>query len=822
MVVTDSLFSFSPLNSQYNSDHLTMLIATNTIRRILLLNSILPVLTTSPKICALTIPGSTRVDGYTVCITYRDVNNAFHEARRKVGLRTPVPRDASDPVLGILGLALQETTRILAERFRLSGDEIHSALPRIDTSLTEVADYCPEFLRSQKQCRPTRYRRHDGGCNNLRHSTWGAARTPFKRLLQPEYADGISELRQGLDGFPLPPARAVSSRVHKDFSKEHDHIVTIMFVAWGQLIDHDLTLTAETKDPITRRDLECCGTGVKHPNCLPAEVPHDDPFYKHYHQRCISILRSLAGARSDCRLGSRVQINSLTSYMDANFVYGSSYRKADSIRELQGGFMKTVDLFKSLGLKPILPPKIEQPDDGCIRPTPNQFCFLAGDNRVNEQLALGVLHTVFVRVHNLYAERLAAINPHWDDETIYQETRHIMAAVVQHITYAEFLPRLLGPTAMERYGLNLKYEGYSNDYDPEVDVSIPASFATAAFRFGHSLLPQSIERRSVNHHIIGERRLSEMLQQPYDLYQPGLTDEYIIGMSDQLAQAMDDSVTEEVTNHLFQEPRQHFGKDLATINIVRAREHGVPSFYKYRQLCGLDLMNDWIDMIPNFRNSTINHYLDLYSHPEDIDLWSAGVAEVPEKGSMVGPTFTCIIAKTFRDLKRGDRFWYENRGWPSSFTPEQLAEIRKIRLSRLLCDGGDNIQTLQLKAMEIPDYEENPRLSCKGTALPSIDLSLWKDYSSRKEPFINEDLDSVVINSEELLQEDNEEFHPVNFGLLNTKDGKPIIVPELDKVIQELVDSNNTKHVFLNSETIKNRPQTSFHKNNKVPYKSWG
>lgn len=40
-----------------------------------------------------------------------------------------------------------------------------------------------------------------------------------------------------------------------------------------------------------------------------------------------------------------------------------------------------------------------------------------------------------------------------------------------------------------------------------------------------------------------------MLQQPYDLYQPGLTDEYIIGMSDQLAQAMDDSVTEEVSKY---------------------------------------------------------------------------------------------------------------------------------------------------------------------------------------------------------------------------------------------------------------------------------
>ena len=76
--------------------------------------------------------------------------------------------------------------------------------------------------------------------------------------------------------------------------------------------------------------------------------------------------------------GSRVQINSLTSYIDANFMYGSNYRTADSLRLLRDGLMRTSNIFEHLGLKPLLPPKTFQPDDGCIRPNPEIFCFLAG------------------------------------------------------------------------------------------------------------------------------------------------------------------------------------------------------------------------------------------------------------------------------------------------------------------------------------------------------------------------------------------------------------------------------------------------------------
>lgn len=43
-----------------------------------------------------------------------------------------------------------------------------------------------------------------------------------------------------------------------------------------------------------------------------------------------------------------------------------------------------------------------------------------GDNRVNEQIALGVFHTLAVREHNNIASKLANINPLWSDEKLYQ------------------------------------------------------------------------------------------------------------------------------------------------------------------------------------------------------------------------------------------------------------------------------------------------------------------------------------------------------------------------------------------------------------------
>lgn len=67
-----------------------------------------------------------------------------------------------------------------------------------------------------------------------------------------------------------------------------------------------------------------------------------------------------------------------------------------------------------------------------------------GDARMNQNPQLTILHIIMLREHNRVADYLQAINPHWNDETVFQEARRIVIAQHQHISYYEWLPIFLG------------------------------------------------------------------------------------------------------------------------------------------------------------------------------------------------------------------------------------------------------------------------------------------------------------------------------------------------------------------------------------------
>ena len=117
----------------------------------------------------------------------------------------------------------------------------------------------------------------------------------------------------------------------------------------------------------------------------------------------------------------------------------------------------------------------------------DEDCYFAGDFRVNEQPMLTVQHNVWVREHNRVARDLRKISPGLEAETVFQQARRIVIAEWQHIVYSEWLPIVLGVGYTSTFQLLPLTEGYSQDYDPDFDPRINNEFATAAFRFGHTL-----------------------------------------------------------------------------------------------------------------------------------------------------------------------------------------------------------------------------------------------------------------------------------------------------------------------------------------------
>ncbi|XP_038822870.1 thyroid peroxidase-like [Salvelinus namaycush] len=599
----------------------------------------------------------------------------------------------------------------------------------------------PAFCHND--CLANEYRSISGVCNNRHKPFWGTANSALARWLPAEYEDGERQPKgwnhgQLYNGFQLPPVHEVSKKILQSSSKPMllDAVYCQMLVDWGQYIDHDISFTPQsTSRAAFLGGLDCLKTCENINPCFPIETFPDDKLSGN--RSCVPFFRSspacfsgnAQAATADIKHAlQRQQMNSITSFLDASTVYGHTPYLQSALRDLSNteGRLAVNSRFTDRSGRPYLPfvpntpsPCFQDPGD----PQGERVdCFLAGDSRVNEVLTLVALHTLWMREHNRIAEALNGLNPHWSSEVIYQEARKIIGALHQIITTRDYVPKIIGKEAFDLY------IGPYGGYDPTTEPSASNVFSTAAFRFGHATIPSVLRRLNQSfqeHERFSSLSLHKTFFSPWRLVKEGGLEPVLRGLLGTPATAVtpENLLTEELTERLVVLTVPG-GLDLAALNLQRGRDHGLPGYNDWRTFCGLDRIETQDDFREVVKDaSVVGKIMDLFRHPDNIDVWLGGLVEEPLSGSRTGPLFSCLIGKQIKMIRDGDRFWWESEG---VFTQGQRVELLRHSLSRVICDNSE-VKEAPLDPFRFGKYPDG-FLLCDN--IPSMNLEAWREEPS--------------------------------------------------------------------------------------------
>ena len=414
------------------------------------------------------------------------------------------------------------------------------------------------------------FRTADGSDNNHANPELNAsAGSEETRIAPANYRPGTTN---GL--IHAPNAREISNVVSSGPEAEASdpNGLSAWMYIWGQFIDHDLDHTF-----------------TDNVNHIDITIPAGDPDLS---GAKIPLTRFVTG-------DGGTAVNDISGWLDGSQVYGSDAAKAASLR-LPDGHLKT-----SPGRNlPIV-------DGG----------FVSGDIRATENPDLTSATTLFVREHNYQVDRLQKQHPEWTGDQLYQMARAIVIAEIENITYREYLPHLLGPDAIKPYA----------GYDSSVDPRITQEFATAAFRFGHSIV--SGEETKIDNSgkpIVAQSLTDAFFATPKEVAANGGVDALLRDFAGDVAQANDVYAIDELRNLLFDPP---VALDLIAIDIQRERDLGLGSLNQTRKALGLKQYTNFSQISSD--PVVIANLKTVFGGINDVDLFIGGLAEDHASGTMV-------------------------------------------------------------------------------------------------------------------------------------------------------------------------------------------
>ena len=278
--------------------------------------------------------------------------------------------------------------------------------------------------------------------------------------------------------------------------------------------------------------------------------------------------------------------------------------------------------------------------------------FACGDGRCNENIALSTIHQVFHSEHDRLVDDIkttltndtstagvaalaqwklaAGTTDGWNGERLFQAARFVTEMEYQHIVFEEFARKIQPAVAPFHV------------YSPDINATVKAEFAHAVYRFGHSMLDDTVARTNVDLASGAKTDNSVPLLtaflNPPEFFNGGkagtltparAAGAIVMGSSSQVGNELDEFVTESLRSNLLGLPL-----DLATLNLARAREAGVASLNSFRrQLFAqtndgqLTPYKSWSDLGQHLKHpeSLINFVAAYGTHPTIRDAGPDGV-----------------------------------------------------------------------------------------------------------------------------------------------------------------------------------------------------